>query len=154
MKRKMSKEALDRLKAELFELETRVRSENIRRIKEAREHGDLSENAEYHAAREEQARIEAKIRELAERIKNTEVGVVVDDGIVSHGKIVTFRQIATGEMRTYLYAEREEARDGLEALSPHSPLGRAIAGAKPGDRVTYEAPAGRFEIEVIEVRAS
>lgn len=152
MKRKMSKEALERLEAELYELETKARPDIIKRIKEAREHGDLSENAEYHSAREEQARIESKIRELTERLKVTEVGEVVDDGIVSHGKIVTFKQGSDGDPRTYLYAEREEARDGLDALSPESPMGKALAGAKVGDKVSYEAPAGTFEIEVLEVR--
>lgn len=151
VKRQMSAAAIERLEQELFELETQARPEIIERIARAREHGDLSENADYHAAREEQARIEGKIRELTARLKDVEVGEVVDDGIVSPGKVVSFKQ-GGSDLRTYLFGEREERSEDLDALSPSSPLGQAIAGRKAGEKVQYEAPAGKFEIEIVEVR--
>lgn len=150
MKRQMSQEAITRLEEEVFELETKARPEIIERIARARELGDLSENADYHAAREEQARIEAKIRDLINRLKRSEVGTVIDDGIIAPGKTITFSQ-AGGDPLTYLFGEREERSAELDALSPSSPLGQALLGCKAGDKVTYSAPAGTFEVEVLSV---
>ncbi|WP_375389366.1 transcription elongation factor GreA [uncultured Amnibacterium sp.] len=140
--------AFDRLTAELAELSGPRRDEVVARIAQAREEGDLKENGGYHAAKEEQGKIEARIRELTVLLRNAEVGeaaVATDE--VAAGNVVT-ASVAGTEMR-FLLGSREIAGDSdIDVYSDSSPLGHAILGAKVGDTVTYEAPNGR----AIEVR--
>jgi transcription elongation factor GreA len=138
--------AFDRLTAELEELSGPRREEVIARIAQARDEGDLKENGGYHAAREEQGKIEARIRELTVLLRDAEVGEATATDVVAVGNIVT-ASVAGNEMR-FLLGSREIAGDSdIDVYSEGSPLGRAVLGAKAGSTVTYTAPNGR-DIEV------
>lgn len=139
----LTQEAFDRLSKELEELEGPGRTEIAERIAQARDEGDLKENGGYHAAREEQGKMEARIAELQRLLKNSVVGEAPkDDGIVEPGMVVTIT--LAGKERTFLLGNREIADgDDLEVYSTESPLGTAIHGAKVGDTVDYTAPNGK-----------
>ena len=139
----LTQEAFDRLKAELDQLSGDGRSEIAKRIEAAREEGDLKENGGYHAAKEEQGKMEARIRQLTQLLDNAVVGAKpADDGVVEPGMVVTVDMF--GDDLTFLLGSREIA-DGsdLEVYSEKSPLGAAINGKKVGDKATYEAPNGK-----------
>jgi transcription elongation factor GreA len=138
----LTQEAYDRLKAELEHLKGAHRDEITARIAAARDEGDLKENGGYHAAREEQAKNEARIRELEAKLRNVQIGTPKDDGVVEPGMVVT-ADVAGDEM-VFLLGSREIAgSEDIEVFSPTSPLGAAINGRKVGDQVAYTAPNGR-----------
>ncbi len=138
----LTQESFDRLKAEHDHLTGEGRTAIARRIEAAREEGDLKENGGYHAAREEQARQEARIRQLEQILREAEVGQAPpDDGVVEPGMVVEAN--VGGEDMTFLLGSREVAGDtDLEVYSASSPLGKAIVGHKTGDTVSYKAPSG------------
>ena len=143
----LTQEAFDRLKAELDQLSGEGRTEIAKRIEAAREEGDLKENGGYHAAKEEQGKMEARIRQLTQLLENAIVGEKpADNGVVAPGMVVTVEMF--GDTVTFLLGSREIA-DGsdLEVYSEKSPLGAAINGKKIGDTTAYEAPNGK-SIEV------
>jgi len=144
-KQKMTKAALDRLRTELEDLSTRGREEMAKRIGSARELGDLSENAEYHAARNDQGLMEARIRELQARI---------DNAIEAEGdaELVTVRPTAGGDDETYLLAptKHERSERAMRTITPESPLGTALANGQPGDTIEVQAPGGTFTYEVLK----
>ena len=147
----LTKDAFDKLNAELEDLKGPVRADVIERISNARDEGDLKENGGYHAAREEQGRIEGRIRQLEDMLRRAEVGETPpDDGIVEPGMKVTYKFVGDDddEAETFLLGAREIEPDGLTVYSPQSPLGAAINGASKGDTVSYEAPNGKT-LEVI-----
>lgn len=148
----LTQEAHDRLQAELAHLEGEGRREIVDRIARARDEGDLKENGGYHAAREEQAKAEARIRELKEKLRNVHIGTPPDDGVVEPGMQVT-ASVAGDEM-TFLLGSREIAGSAdIDVFSPTSPLGAAINGRSVGDTVTYEAPNGReIAVEILVAR--
>jgi transcription elongation factor GreA len=150
----LTQEAFDKLQAELEHLRGPVRSEIIARISAAREEGDLKENGGYHAAREEQGKAEARIRQLEDMLRKAEVGETpADDGVVEPGMRVTTRFVGDDETETFLLGAREmaETTEDLEVFSPQSPLGSAIIGSKKGDTVTYEAPNGKqLQVEIVD----
>jgi transcription elongation factor GreA len=147
----LTQEAHDRLKTELARLEGEGRVEITERIAAARDEGDLKENGGYHAAREEQAKQEARIRELKEKLRNVQIGTPPDDGVVEPGMVVT--ALVAGDEMVFLLGSREIAGSAdIDVYSPTSPLGAAIHGRTVGDSVTYEAPNGR-EIAV-EIKAA
>jgi transcription elongation factor GreA len=150
----LTQEAFDKLQEELENLRGPVRSDIISRISAAREEGDLKENGGYHAAREEQGKTEARIRQLEDMLRRAEVGETPpDDGIVEPGMKVTTRFVGDDETETFLLAAREmeDTTEGLQVFSPQSPLGSAIRGSKRGDTVTYEAPNGRqLKVEIVD----
>ena len=147
----LTQEAYDRLKAELEHLEGPGRAEVTERIAAARDEGDLKENGGYHAAREEQAKQEARIRELKEKLRNVQIGTPPDDGVVEPGMVVT--AVVAGDEMTFLLGSREIAGSAdIEVFSPTSPLGASINGRQVGDTVAYTAPNGR-EIPV-EIKAA
>ncbi|WP_136518762.1 MULTISPECIES: transcription elongation factor GreA [Cellulomonas] len=148
----LTQEAYDRLKAELEQLETVGRKEIADRIAAARDEGDLKENGGYHAAREEQAKQEARIRELKEKLRNVQIGTPPDDGVVEAGMVVT--AVVAGDEMTFLLGSREIAGTAdIDVFSPTSPLGAAIYGRKVGDATTYEAPNGRqIPVEITAAR--
>lgn len=149
----LTKDAYDRLKAELDHLSTEGRAEIAEKIESARSEGDLKENGGYHAAREEQAKQEARINHLTELLRNAEVGETPpDDGIIESGMVVT--ATIAGRERTFLLGSREAALGlDIEVYSENSPLGHALIDHKVGDTVTYEAPNGaQIEVKVIEVK--
>lgn len=151
---KLSREAFDRLKAEHDDLTTRGRIEIAKKIETARELGDLSENGDYHAAKEEQGKMEGRIIHLASLIENAEIVEVTADGgdlTVQAGCVVSIRYEGDDEAEKYLIGSIEERRDGVTVMSPGSPLGQALIGAKPGDTVTFEAPNGPLNVTVDDI---
>ncbi len=148
----LTQEAFDKLQQELDHLRGPVRTEIIQRISSAREEGDLRENGGYHAAREEQGKIEGRIRQLEDMLRRAEVGETPpDDGVVEQGMKVTIRFVDFDDEETFLFGAREMEEEGLTVYSPQSALGAAINGKKRGDRVTYTAPNGKdLEVEIVE----
>ena len=139
----LTKDAYERLQAELRELSGPGRTEIAKRIEAAREEGDLKENGGYHAAKDEQGKLEARIRQLTELLRGAKVGEAPpDDGIAEPGMVVEVRY-EDGEVERFLLGSREDKPDDLTVYSANSPLGLAITGAKAGDSVTYELPNGR-----------
>ncbi len=146
------KETLDRLVAEHLDLTTRGRIDIARKIETARELGDLSENGDYHAAKEEQGKMEGRIIFLAKSIEDAEIIEAVSDGTVSLGIVVELRYDGDDDTEKYLLGSIEERQEGVEVLSPGSPLGKALLGASAGDKVSFEAPVGgMFSVEVVSV---
>ncbi|GAA1761071.1 transcription elongation factor GreA [Nocardioides hankookensis] len=153
----LTQDAYDKLTQELEDLKGPVRQEIIARISAARDEGDLKENGGYHAAREEQGKLEGRIRQLEDMLLRAEVGETpADDGVVEPGMKVTYKFVGDSDddAETFLLGAREmeDAAGGLKVYSPQSPLGSAILGSSKGDTVTYEAPNGK-ELQVVIVDA-
>ena len=150
----MTLQGAQRLRAELEELKSVRRPAVINAIAEARAHGDLKENAEYHAAREQQGFIEGRIKQLEGELSHADIIDVskLDAGSrIVFGAKVTLADVETGEERRYQIVGDLEAdiKQGLIAIS--SPVARALIGKHEGDSVTIEAPGGTREYEVVEV---
>ena len=146
----LTQEAADRLAAELANLETEGRTEVIKKIEAARAEGDLKENGGYHAARDEQGKIEARIRQLKQMLENATIGAppASAHGVVGAGMVVS-AIVADDEMR-FLLGSREIATDDLDVYSEKSPLGAAVLGAKIGDKVSYTLPNGKtISVEIL-----
>ena len=138
----LTQEAADRLSAELSALETTGRSEVVKKIEAARAEGDLKENGGYHAAREEQGKLEARIRQLKALLENAEIGTPKGEaGQVSPGMKVKVEIM--GNQMEFLLGSREISTGDLDVYSEQSPLGSAVMGAKLGDTRTYTAPNGK-----------
>ncbi len=148
----LTQAAYDKLRAELDNLSGPVRQEIIERISAARDEGDLKENGGYHAAKDEQGQVEARIRQLEDMLRRAEVGETPkDDGIVEPGMKVTYRFVGDDEETTFLLGNKALEDGTIDVFSPESPLGAAILGAKIGDTVSYQAPNGRtLEVEVVD----
>ena len=146
----LSQAAYDRLKAEHSELTTVGRIDIARKIEIAREMGDLSENGDYHAAKEEQGKMEARIGHLGALL---ELATIIDeDGPledVAQGCVVTIVYEGDDEEEQYLIGSIEERRPGIEVISPSSPLGAALLGSKQGQTVSFEAPTGELTVQVV-----
>jgi transcription elongation factor GreA len=143
----LTQTAYDRLSGELEQLSGPGRVEIAKRIEQAREEGDLKENGGYHAAKDEQGKIEARIRELTELLRKAKVGdAPVSTGVVEPGTVVTAK-IAGDESRFLLGSREMAGHSDLDVYSEKSPLGTAIVGLKVGESRSYTAPNGR-EIEV------
>jgi transcription elongation factor GreA len=149
----LTQQAYDRIVEELAYREGQKRDEIVKAIATARAHGDLSENAEYHASREQQGQNEAKIRELRQKIENAEIIEVSDDDVVAPGKLVTLRYEGDEDAETYLLGDREERGGDHDVLTPDSPLGRALLGRSSGETVIAEVPAGELKVEVVAIAA-
>ena len=148
----LTQEAFDRLAAELEQLSTHGRDEIAKRIEAAREEGDLKENGGYHAAKDEQGKQEARIRQLTELLRTAQVGRAPESsGIVEPGTVIT--AVIAGDEERFLSGSREIAGDSeLDVFSERSPLGSAILGLKIGDVTSYTAPNGReISVEVTGV---
>ncbi|MBN2124592.1 MAG: transcription elongation factor GreA [Deltaproteobacteria bacterium] len=149
----ITKEGLERLRRDLERLERVDRPANIRAIEEARGHGDLSENAEYHAAKERQSFIETRINELRITIGNCEV-IEMDDGPsdrVVFGTTVHLYDLQTDEEVSYQLLGPYESEPEKGRISVTSPLGRALIGRSAGDEVRVKTPSGIQEFEIIEI---
>ena len=150
----LTQETLDRLKAEHEHLTTVWRIDIAKRIEAARELGDLKENGDYHAAKEDQGKTEARIRDLEAMIERAEIvegGAA--DGTVAAGSVVTIRYEGDDDTETYLLGSIEEKREGIEIMSPGSPIGQALIGKKAGEVAEAETPGGVLRVEVVEVGA-
>lgn len=148
----LTQDAFDRLTAELEQLSVEGRNEIAKKIEAAREEGDLKENGGYHAAKEEQGKIEARIRVLTQLLRNANVGNAPEShGVVESGTVVTAE--IQGDPSTFLIGNREMAvGSDLDVYSEGSPLGTAIIGLKIGDEKTYTAPNGRgITVKILKV---
>ena len=143
--------AHQKLEDELEYLTTDGRRAVEKRIAEARDHGDLRENAEYDTAKNDQGLMEARIRQIKATLDNAEIREASDDGKVDVGSVVTVIDDDGDEMEFFV-APPENKVAGILLASPSSPLGGALMGAAPGDKVSYEAPGGIFNYEVKAVR--
>ncbi len=140
-----------RMKEELEHLKTVGRRELEERIAEARSHGDIRENADYDAAKNDQGLMEARIRKLEHILHTAEVREVEDTGQVVVGSIVTVVD-EDGDEMDYFVAPQENKVPGLLLASPTSPLGAALLGAEVGQSVDYQAPGGIFSVRIKAVR--
>jgi transcription elongation factor GreA len=148
----LSQAAYERLRAELADLTTRGRTEIAQHIERARELGDLSENADYHAAKDDQGRMEARIRQLQALLEGAVIVETSDEHTeVKTGSVVTIRYEGDDEIERYLVGSIEERHDELSVVSPGSPLGQALMGRGAGDTVEYQAPTGILRVEIVEV---
>jgi transcription elongation factor GreA len=148
----LTQEAADRLAGELAHLEGPGRSEIVKKIESARAEGDLKENGGYHAAKEEQGKIEARIRQLRHMLEHAIIGAppASELGVVGLG--MTVRVDIGGDEMKFLLGSREIAATDLDVYSEKSPLGAALLGAKVGQTVKYQAPNGKeIAVAVLEV---
>ncbi len=149
----MSKTGHAKLKEELNTLQRKDRLEVIKSIEVAREHGDLKENAEYHAAKDRQGHIEGRIMELKDKLGRAEIidcSAVNCDRVV-FGTIVTVVDIDTDEEMKYQLLGPEEADVKAGSISVEAPLGQALIGKNEGDEVTVKAPGGVRHLEIMEI---
>ncbi len=150
----LTRDTYERLQAELEDLTTRGRVEIASAIESARALGDLSENGDYHAAKDAQGKMESRVRQLQALLKSA---TVVDgeegDGTVRPGAVVTLRYVGDPEDETvdFFVGSIEERHDDLTVVSPGSPLGQALDGQVVGDVVEYAAPGGRLRVEIVRI---
>lgn len=143
------------LEEELKHLKTELRPQITQAIAEARELGDLKENAEYHAAREQQGMVEARIRDIEGRLQNAQiidVTAIPHSGKVIFGTTVDIANVETDEAVTYQIVGDDEADIKQGKLSVSSPIARALIGKEEGDVVVVKTPSGTVEYEIVEVR--
>ncbi|MHB8659111.1 MAG: transcription elongation factor GreA [Solirubrobacteraceae bacterium] len=140
----MTAEELATVKEELRRLEGAARSEVASRIKTAREWGDLKENAEYHAAKEEQAHLETRILKLRDQVRRADVIQTAPEAaeVVEHGSTVSYTDTATNKTRTYKIVSPYDAKPGEGKLSAASPIAKALLGKRIGEVVRVHTPAG------------
>jgi len=152
---KLTQATYDRLTAELEDLTTRGRVEIAQAIEAARALGDLSENGDYHAAKDSQGKMESRIRQLQAMLKDAEIvdESGKDDGTVSLGSIVTLRYDGDDEDDTqrFFVGSIEEQQGDLNVISPSSPLGQVLVGQRGGGVVEYQAPGGTLKVHVVAV---
>jgi transcription elongation factor GreA len=154
-KHPMTLKGAEKLRAELNELKTVKRPAVIAAIAEARAHGDLKENAEYHAAREQQGFIEGRIKDIEAKLSHAQVIDVTTldaGGKVVFGSTVVLLDLNTNEEKTYQIVGVDEADLKQGMISVTSPVARALIGKIEGDEVALEAPGGTHEFEILEVR--
>ena len=149
----LTQEAADRLSAELKELEGPIRADVVKKIEAARAEGDLKENGGYHAARDEQGKIEGRIRQPKHILEHAHIGnpPAGESGVVGLGMLITV-DIAGDEMK-FLLGSREIDSGDVDIYSEKSPLGAAVLGAKVGETVTYQAPNGKaISVAILEAQ--
>jgi len=148
----LSQAAYDRIKAEHEHLTTTWRLDIARKIEAARELGDLSENGDYHAAKEEQGKQEGRIAHLANLLENAEIVEAGGADEVVPGVVVGIRYEGDDEVERYLLGSIEERVEGVEVMSPGSALGQALLGRAAGDTVSYETPTGAtLSVEIVSI---
>ena len=149
----LSRSAFDRLQAEHYDLSTRGRIEVAQKIETARLMGDLSENGDYHAAKDEQGHMEGRIRQLEHFLDGAEILEIGEEGVVAPGTIVTimYEGDSEADAETYLVGHMEEKTGDLDIMSPQSPIGAALLGAAEGSWVEYQAPNGVLRVQVLTV---
>ncbi len=148
----LTQQAFDRLQEELAHLEGDARTKVIEEIATARAHGDLSENAEYHAAKDQQGMQEARLRQIREMLEHAEIIHTTDDDLVAPGKLVTI-SIDGDDSEAFLFGTREEKGGSYPVLTVDSPIGRAIQGKATGETVTAQLPNGECKVEIVAVSA-
>ena len=148
----LTQKGLDDLKKELEELINVRRPENIQAIKEARALGDLSENAEYDAARNEQAQIENRIQTLEKMLENVSIIEDVNTDTVGIGNTVSIKYVEDDDEEEYKIVGSQEADPFESRISNESPIAKALFDHKVGDIVTVESPNGSYDVEIIEIK--
>ena len=147
----LTQEGLEEIKKELEELKLVKRPEVIEALKEARAQGDLSENAEYDAARTEQAIVESRIKELEAMVENVKVIEKTNSDVVSIGSNVTLEYIDDNEKEEYSIVGSKEADPFSNKISNESPIAQAILGKKQGATVSVDSPNGKYDVKIIAV---
>ena len=149
----ITREGYDRLRAELQRLEQKERPKVIQAIAEAREHGDITENAEYEAAKEKQAMLEGKINDLHHKLSQCEIVEVAKDSgeRVTFGSTVVLADLDAGEEMQYRLVGPYEADLARGTISVISPIGRALIGKEPGDEVKVQTPGGVKNLEILDI---
>jgi transcription elongation factor GreA len=148
----LSRDAYERLAAELEELTTVGRTQIANAIEAARALGDLSENGDYHAAKDAQGHMESRIRKLEALLDRVEIVEASASDTVIVGSVVGIRYDGDDDIEEYLVGSIEERREGIEVASPESPLGSALLGHKVGDTVEYQTPTGAsLKVEIAEI---
>ncbi|HEB58753.1 MAG TPA: transcription elongation factor GreA [Gammaproteobacteria bacterium] len=151
----LTQRGADKLREELRELKSVARPKVIKAIAEAREHGDLKENAEYHAAREQQSFIEGRIQDIEAKLSNAEIIDVTRldaGGKIIFGATVELADEETGDEVTYQIVGEDEADIKAGLLSVNSPIARALIGKREGDIATVKTPGGVKEFEILAVK--
>jgi transcription elongation factor GreA len=151
----MTPRGYERLKEEVHRLKTVERPENVKEIEEARAHGDISENAEFHAAKEKQAHIEARLRMLEDKIARAQVIDPAEQAVdrVRFGTTVVLSDTESGEEVTYRIVGEDESDVAEGLISVTSPVARALLGKEVDDEVKVRVPKGTREFEVLDIRA-
>ena len=149
----LTKERLRELELQLHELKTKGRSEMSQKIGEARSHGDLSENAEYDAAKEEQGQLELRISKLELMLSRTRI---IESKDLPNDKVyilsnVKLKDLKSGKEVTYLLVDPEEANFELNKISVTSPFGKGLMGKAKGDKVKISVPAGSLEYQILDI---
>jgi transcription elongation factor GreA len=149
----LSRSAYERLQTELEQLTTHGRVDVARRIEAARALGDLSENGDYHAAKDDQGKMESRIRQLEALLKTA---TIVEEGagggdVIETGSVVALRYEGDDDVERFLIGSIEERPDGVSVVSPGSPLGQALLGHRAGETVQYDAPSGTLKVEIVEI---
>ncbi len=150
----LTQDTYDRLQAELADLTSRGRIEIAAAIESARALGDLKENGDYHAAKDAQGKMESRIRQLEQLLKDAIIGDASGDvDEVATGTVVTLRYVGDDEddTSTFFVGSIEERQGDLDVVSPGSPLGQALLGHRAGDTVEYAAPGGMLQVEIVTV---
>ncbi len=147
----LTQEGLDELKKELDELKLVKRPEVISALKDARAQGDLSENAEYDAARTEQAIVEARIKDLEVMVENAVVITKADTDKVAIGAKVTIEYVGDDDTEEYSIVGSQEADPFANKISNESPIAKAIMNKKVGDIVTVESPNGTYDVKIVAI---
>ncbi|MDD9868116.1 MAG: transcription elongation factor GreA [Candidatus Campbellbacteria bacterium] len=150
-KREITKEYKEQLKKELKELTTVKRKEVVEALKQARAHGDLSENAEYHACREMQGQLEQKIKEIEDILLNSVVVESSDKNIVGVGCVVKLKKAPSNEEVVFKIVSPEESNIAESKLSYQSPLGTLLIDKKTGDIVSVEAKSGKIDYKILSI---
>jgi len=151
---KLTQETFDRLTAELEDLTTRGRIDIAEAIEAARALGDLKENGDYHAAKDAQGKMEARIRQLQALLKDAQIVEADNDSsTVTEGSIVTLRYEGDdeGDTQDYFVGSIEERQGDLPVASPSAPLGEALLGHEVGDVVEYKAPGGMLKVQIVRI---
>jgi transcription elongation factor GreA len=146
----LTQNAYDRLKSELDYLEGEAREKIIKEIATARAHGDLSENAEYHSAKDQQGLQEGRVRQIRAMLENAEIIHAQDDGVVNPGMVVTIQHEGE-EPETYLLGLREEKGGEHDILTPDSPIGQALIGHRQGETVVAKIRERELKVAIVSV---
>ncbi len=147
----LTEEGLDEIKKELDYLKNEKRPEIINALKEARAQGDLSENAEYDAARNDQAQVEARIRELEVMVEKAIIIKNINTDVVSLGTKVTIEYVEDNEREEYSIVGSKEADPFSNKISNESPIAKAIMGSKVGAIVSVDSPNGKYDVRIVAI---
>jgi transcription elongation factor GreA len=149
---KLSQDAYDRLREEHTQLTTEGRIRVANAIEAARALGDLKENGDYHAAKDDQGKMESRIRQIEAMLDGAVIVEASGSDKVEHGSIVGISYEGDDDVEHYLIGSIEERRDDVAVMSPGSPLGSALLGHVVGDVVAYEAPSGELRVKITDIR--